>query len=108
MKPLHVCAEPGCPELCQGAYCEKHAKPSKVRAPDTRASANARGYDYQWRKVRAGFLKAHPWCMADGCGELASEVDHIVPLAQWGTSEWANLQALCKHHHSRKTASEER
>ena len=42
--------------------------------------------------------------MAPGCTERATEVDHIVPLRQGGTSEADNLQTLCKRHHSRKTA----
>ena len=105
---LHVCAEPGCAELCRGTYCEQHAKPSRVRAPDTRASANARGYDYKWQKTRAAFLKAYPWCMALGCGERATVVDHITPLAQGGPTEWSNLEALCKRHHDQKTRAENR
>lgn len=108
LRPLHVCADPGCAELCSGTYCEKHARPKRqwTRRPDTRPSANARGYDYDWRKTRAAFLKAHPWCMADECTEKATDVDHIMPRAKGGTDEWDNLQALCHSHHSSKTARE--
>ena len=103
-KPLHVCAEPGCAELCRGTYCEQHAKPSRVRAPDTRASANARGYDYEWQKTRAAFLKAYPYCMWPGCTKAATDVDHVKPLAKGGTSDWDNLASYCHSHHSKKTA----
>jgi len=106
-KPLHVCAEAGCAELTTGAYCDQHARSRTPRAPlpaDERPSPSRRGYGYAWQQRRAAFLKEHPWCMAPGCTERATEVDHIVPLRQGGTSEADNLQTLCKRHHSRKTA----
>jgi 5-methylcytosine-specific restriction protein A len=103
-RPLHVCAEPGCSELCAGTYCEQHARPKTPRARDTRGSSTARGYGYQWQQTRAAFLKAYPWCMAAGCTKPATDVDHVTALAKGGTSDWDNLQALCHEHHSRKTA----
>ena len=35
---------------------------------------------------------------------MATEVHHVIPLEQGGTSEWSNLVALCKRCHSRETA----
>ena len=102
-RPLHVCAEPGCAELTQATYCEKHTR-TKAHAPDKRGGSTARGYGYEWQKIRAAFLKAYPWCMAAGCTKPATEVDHVKPLAKGGTSDWENLQSLCKQHHSMKTA----
>lgn len=103
-KPLHVCAEPGCAELCAGTYCEQHARPERKRAPDNRAGSTARGYGYEWQKIRAAFLKAYPWCMAAGCTKPATDVDHVKPLAKGGTSDWENLASYCHSHHSKKTA----
>lgn len=41
------------------------------------------------------------------CPYPSTEVDHIVPIEQNGKRfDRENLQALCKHHHSIKTARE--
>lgn len=70
---------------------------------DSRPSAAKRGYDRKWRRIRAMYLKKHRRCVV--CGEQATEVDHIIPLADGGSNKWENLQAMCKSHHSKKTAS---
>jgi len=69
-----------------------------------RASPCARGYGWAWQKIRRQVLFANPVCR---CGQPANEVDHILPLARGGTHDIANLQALCKACHSRKTVSED-
>jgi len=102
-RPLHVCAEPGCSELCAGTYCEQHTR-TKTRAPDKRGGSTARGYGYKWQQTRAKFLKLRPWCEWPGCTRKATDVDHITPRSQGGEDDWENLQALCHEHHSRKTA----
>ena len=50
---------------------------------------------------------------ADGCCELckkvikkAFDIDHIIPLAEGGSNEHANLQVLCKPCHFEKTQTE--
>lgn len=67
------------------------------------------GYGYRWRKLRDAFIARHPIC-ADPF-ELhgdqivpATQVDHIIPRKRGGTDEEPNLQALCAHCHSTKTA----
>jgi len=72
-----------------------------------RPSAAARGYDVKWRRIRAQFVKAHPYCSAPGCGAPTTDVDHIIPRARGGTDDWSNLQALCHAHHSAKTATQD-
>ena len=101
------CAYPGCPELTEGRYCEKHAREDD-RA---RGTATQRGYDERWRKARTFYLKRHPLCV--GCvdeGRItpATVVDHIIPHKGnkelfWDESNW---QALCASCHSRKTMKE--
>ena len=69
-------------------------------------------YGRKWGKARLQFLAEHPFCVdceREGAMTLANEVDHIVPhggkaLAFWNRANW---QALCKPHHSRKTATED-
>ena len=52
-------------------------------------------------------LRAHPLCSVEDCNLAATDIDHIIPLAEGGDdSEW-NLQALCHSHHSRKPAIED-
>ena len=103
-RPKRPCAAAGCPgRASNGRYCEAHASRLKAdRKPDTRPSPSQRGYDQKWRRIRAQFLKAHPFC-AD-CNEPANEVDHIIPIAKGGSNQWDNLQPMCKSCHSRKTA----
>lgn len=43
-------------------------------------------------------------CAWPGCGEAATNVDHVVPRPAGG-DEWSNLQGLCHKHHSVKTAT---
>lgn len=73
-----------------------------------RPSASRRGYDRTWRQLRNLVLQEVPLCQTRGCAALATEVDHIVPLARGGTHDRENLQALCKPCHSSKTAREDR
>src|SRR5690606_38340289 len=70
-----------------------------------RLSARARGYDHDWQKVRARFIRQNPICVE--CGRLAEHVDHIVPISQGGARlDERNLQSLCRSCHSKKTARE--
>jgi 5-methylcytosine-specific restriction protein A len=85
------------------------------RAHDTRLKRSQpwRGYDAEWRVVRAEQLAAEPWCRRcrdeDGALTPATVVDHIVPLRQGGARlDPENLQSLCPMHHNRKTAYENR
>lgn len=100
-KPLRACKVPGCNQVAtQGSRCAAHA--ALWRGTERpRPTAAERGYDAHWRRIRAQFLKFHPRCSV--CGERATDVDHIVALAQGGTHEWANLQAFCHEHHTQKT-----
>lgn len=87
-------------------------KPLKVTPRAKRASSSARGYDSEWRKVRAAYLVVNPVCVVcerGGRVVAATEVDHIKahkgdPQLFWDENNW---QALCKPCHSRKTVSED-
>ncbi|RMG98277.1 MAG: HNH endonuclease [Chloroflexi bacterium] len=102
--PRKPCRAFGCPaRAVAGGYCEQHQnqRPKRWRA-NKRPSAAARGYGYQWRKIRDDFLERHPICVV--CGDVATDVDHIIPRRQGGTDDDSNLQSLCHSCHSRKTA----
>ena len=100
-KPLGPCKVRTCSgRATHGRYCADHAHLGRRR--DDRPSAARRGYDRKWRRIRAAFIKANPYCAV--CGAPTEEVDHIIPRAVGGSNDWSNLQPLCKIHHSQKTA----
>jgi hypothetical protein len=63
-----------------------------------------------WHRLRAKQLDDEPLCRhckARGIVELATDVDHIVPIARGGAElDQSNLQSLCHLCHTRKTISE--
>lgn len=78
MKPKKPCRHPGCPKLTDGLYCEEH----EALHRGDRASSSKRGYNRQWQKARARYLKAHPLCvqcMKERQGVTATVVDHVKP-----------------------------
>lgn len=92
----------------------KHERP--LTAEDKR-KAYARQYkralptnSTAWEKLRACILRHEPvcrHCKEEGRITPATEVDHINGDAtSYQSNDIKNLQALCKTHHSRKTASE--
>lgn len=61
----------------------------------------------RWRALRAQVLREEPLCrlcQAAGRVEAAIDVDHIDNDSH--NNDRANLQGLCKAHHSEKTATE--
>lgn len=60
-----------------------------------------------WRRKRAAILVRDKYtCQVCQIVTLDLEVDHIVNIAQGGTDDDANLQALCVACHQAKTARE--
>lgn len=106
MRPKKPCSHPGCPNLTDGKYCEKH----KAIHHEDRAGSVERGYGKRWQKARAGYLEKHPLCaecLKKGRYVKAEVVDHIQPhrgdpVLFWNESNW---QSLCKKCHDRKTWS---
>jgi len=85
---------------------ERERKAMQDRA---RPSSQARGYDADWRTLRNRFMAAHPQCSEPGCDAPAQEVDHILSVRERPDLRlsWFNLRALCKTHHSARTAREQ-
>jgi 5-methylcytosine-specific restriction protein A len=99
------CRFPGCGRLTHDKYCEEHQKlvdheyNTKQRNPETYKRYNSR-----WRKISKLYLAAHPLCAECtkyGRVTAATEVHHVVELADGGTHDSVNLMALCKGCHSR-------
>lgn len=109
MKPKRPCRYTGCPGLCESGqvYCPEHIQWSGERL---RGGADARGYNAQWRRERAAFLRRHPLCVKcqqEGRLTPATVVDHIIPHRGDQTLFWdeSNWQPLCKSCHDKKTGS---
>lgn len=61
----------------------------------------------RWKVLREKKLSVDPLCESDGCSDVATDVDHVVGIADGG-DVWlmSNLASLCKRCHSRKTMAE--
>ena len=109
-KAMKPCGYSGCPALTDRQYCPEHQKlVSSHYNRYGRTPEMKRRYNDAWPRIRKAFVAAHPLCevcQREGRVTAAEEVHHIVPLAQGGTHEDANLMALCKECHSRITARE--
>jgi len=94
----------GCINLIHGKerYCSEHLRERQKVVDKNRPSSSQRGYDAEWQKTRAAYLKEHPYCVV--CGRKATEPDHIISIANGGTDDWDNLRPMCKRHHSQHTA----
>jgi len=114
LKPAARCAVGLCPNVAgPRGRCDLHRQ-AQTHAYDQRyGSRIARGYDEQWIRLRAWFLR-HPehvacaHCLAAGRVTIAAEVDHIVPFTGPGDPrrlDPRNLQALCVPCHRRKHAA---
>lgn len=112
-KAMSVCSTPGCPVLtesngrCQGCASKARAR-RRLRTPSYSSPA--------WRRTRAAFLAAHPYCECPAHAGLptlarpdATEVDHIDGLGLHGPRafDWSNLRAMTKACHSRRTATDQ-
>lgn len=67
-------------------------------------------YGALWKRTRMQILQRDNYlcqeCLKAGRYVTATDVDHIVPLAQGGTDRADNLQSLCHDCHKAKTARE--
>jgi 5-methylcytosine-specific restriction protein A len=91
-----VCAEPGCPNVAvvgkDEGRCPRHRRPKVQGSPDLRLP------EHVWRKIRASVLSRDGGrCVR--CGDAATQVDHIVPLAHGGDNTMRNLRSVCHPCH---------
>lgn len=102
-KPKRACNYPGCPEVTDTTYCDKHDKLVKQRYDKERETAVQRGYTTRWRKIRKMKKNANPLCEiceVEPKGMIVVEtelVHHMDKNSQH--HEWDNLQSLCRPCH---------
>jgi hypothetical protein len=56
-----------------------------------------------WRSMRDSQLRDYPDCVV--CGEKASHADHVLAVANGGTTD-GRLQSMCAKHHHEKTVKD--
>ena len=104
-KPKRPCSHPGCPNLCDGQYCDKHRIEERrkydkyERSPDINKK-----YGHAWRRIRDRYAAAHPLCEMCLKAERLTpvqEVHHILPVSQGGTHATDNLMSLCQSCHTK-------
>jgi 5-methylcytosine-specific restriction protein A len=93
-----------------GSRCQAHRAQRHAEIDSRRGSSTERGYDRDWRRLRALVLLEEP-LLPVMCeqGKLTPgrEVDHLIPIAAGGDRLCpGNLQPLCTACHIRKTAAE--
>jgi len=82
---------------------------SRRQCDERRGSAQSRGYDVTWRKLRAIKVKRNPLCEdceQNGLTVPVAEVDHIIPINGMNDLlrlDMQNLRSRCKACHTRKT-----
>jgi 5-methylcytosine-specific restriction protein A len=109
MRAAKICSTPGCVAIAvNGGMCDACYQRNQARyAGETdglrQSARSTRLYDRDWQKIRARWLKLHPFCVF--CGKKATEVHHIIPLRDGGTHADDNLRSFCKPHHSSHTIS---
>jgi 5-methylcytosine-specific restriction enzyme A len=72
-RAARVCPVVGCPIIVRGSsrYCAEHEKEKRREVDKKRPPSSQRGYDAEWRKIRAQHLKEAPLCVM--CGNWATE-----------------------------------
>lgn len=101
------CTKPGCGVLVHdgSGRCAKHPKPLWTKAPVETKRITGR----RLQTMRAALFAAHPLCVlcqAKGVVRLATQRDHVVPLAEGGADDAGNVQGLCEACHDAKSQAE--
>jgi 5-methylcytosine-specific restriction protein A len=105
MKPRRRCTVSLCgQDATPGAsYCATHAR------EDYRASDSTRIRGSRLQRLRKQLFMRFPLCVtcqAAGRVTMATIRDHVVPIAEGGTEDDRNVQALCQGCSDTKTAAE--
>ena len=104
-RPKKPCAYPGCPELTDEQYCEKHkALAQKNYEKYSRSADVHKKYGRAWKRIRDSYAQSHPLCercLKEGRLTPMDEVHHILPISRGGTHARSNLMSLCRSCHNK-------
>ena len=104
-KPLRPCSHPGCPNLCEGQFCEKHRVEERRKYDKYERSSDVnRKYGRAWKRIRDRYAAEHPlcvMCLREGRLTPVQEVHHILPVSKGGTHARDNLMSLCQSCHTK-------
>ena len=104
-KPLRPCSHPGCPNLCDGQFCEQHRTEERRKYDKYERSADVnRKYGRAWKRIRDRYAAEHPlceMCLKEGRLTPVQEVHHILPVSKGGTHARDNLMSLCQSCHTK-------
>jgi 5-methylcytosine-specific restriction protein A len=92
-----------------GQLPRAEAEAKRKREYDARRPSWAgRGYDKQWFKFRAEFLRANPICCC-GCGAAATVVDHVRSIREAPHLRLvaSNCRPMAKRCHDARTARDQ-
>jgi 5-methylcytosine-specific restriction protein A len=101
------CGHAGCGKLVRDgtSRCEAHKRPEWNKKPDAPKRITGR----KLQRMRAELFQRDPlcaMCKAQGFIKLATQRDHIVPLAEGGSDTADNEQGLCVECHEAKSLAE--
>ena len=109
-KAKKPCAYRGCRELTSSRFCEAHTKTEAKRYNQTERDPDSnKRYGRAWKKIKTAFLTANPLCVickASGKLTPAAVAHHKIKIAEGGTNDWSNMEALCLECHSRLHAKD--
>ena len=104
-KPLRPCSHPGCPNLCEGQFCEQHRVEERRKYDKYERSTDVnRKYGRAWKRIRDRYAAEHPlceMCLKEGRLTPVQEVHHILPVSKGGTHARDNLMSLCQSCHTK-------
>jgi 5-methylcytosine-specific restriction protein A len=104
-KPLRPCSHPGCPNLCEGQFCELHRVEERRKYDKYERSSDVnRKYGRAWKRIRDRYAAEHPlceMCLKEGRLTPVQEVHHILPVSKGGTHARDNLMSLCQSCHTK-------
>lgn len=100
------CTHPGCSTLTETGRCEAHPRKAWAKAKEQkRLSGRA------LQRARHQLFTLNPLCAEcerQGFVRVATQRDHIIPMAQGGTEDPSNIQGLCGECHDAKTEREKK
>ena len=101
------CSAPGCKALSHDGTgrCATHPRPVWEKS----AKATKRITGRKLQALRAALFRADPLCAEckrQGRVRLATQRDHITPLAEGGLDDESNVQGLCGECHEGKSLNE--